>query len=106
VNKLAALKAMIEFSYSNDNLFEKIMLDHGLTTSDTYAATDRQDVDMCLADVYLHLATHPDYNEGGQSVKFPKKELLAARQRLYAKYGARPPEFASRPKTISGERFM
>ena len=102
---LEALKATIEFSYTNDNLFTKVLADNGLAGTETYSTDYERLVDLACADVYLYLASHPDYKEGGQSVTYSKKALLNARKLLYRKYGIDPPELTNKPATINGERI-
>lgn len=103
---LQVLKGSLEFQLENDILYEKVCLDHGVTTSDTYTGTDAQqeDVDMCKADLYLELAAAPDLRDGGSSVTWSSKRLLAARKALYAKWGGTPPE-VSNLDVIDGERI-
>jgi hypothetical protein len=103
MTKLEALKATIEFEYTNDNLFTKVLTDRGITGSATYTASDAQDIDLCLADIYLYLAQHPDYTEGKQSEKWSGIDLIQARNDLFAKYGLRPPEQSAK-KVINGTR--
>jgi len=91
VTILQAFKSAIEFEYNNDNLFTKILLDNALDGSGTYAATDEQSVDMCLADLYQYLTVHPDFKEGGTSQTWSKKALRTSRDELYRKWGLTPP---------------
>jgi len=104
MTNLQAFKSMIEFSYTNDNLFTKIMLDRGITGSGTYAATDAESLDYALADLYLYLAQHPDITEGKLSIKWNSAALLDARRDLFAKYGTRPPEDLN-GKVLDGTRI-
>jgi len=105
MNTLEALKATIEFQYTNDNLFTKVLTDRDMTGAETYTKTDYQKkVDLACADLYLYLASHPDLKEGGLSLTWSKKQLLAARRKLFNKYGIEPPEISSRPGSINGTR--
>ena len=92
MTNLEAFKSLIEFSYTNDNLFTKLLLDRAITGSTTYAATAAQDIDLALADLYLYLAQHPDITEGKLSIKWNYDALIQARRDLFAKWATRPPE--------------
>jgi hypothetical protein len=104
MTNLEALKSMIEFSYTNDNLFTKLLLDRGITGSATYAATDAENLDLTLADLYLYLAQHPDLSEGKLSIKWNPDALMAARRDLFHKYGTKPPEDTNF-KALDGTRI-
>ena len=91
---LEAFKSMIEFEYTNDNLFTKILTDQALTASDTYVLADEEDLDMCLAELCLVLSSQPDFREGGSSQTWSSKSLLKLRQTLYNKWGSEPPELS------------
>jgi len=102
---LEALKATIEFQYTNDDLFTKVLTDRDMTGSETYTKADYQKkIDLACADLYLYLASHPDLKEGGLSLSWSKQQLLTARRKLFAKYGLNPPEISSRPGNIDGTR--
>jgi len=105
MTNLEALKSMIEFGYSNDNLFTKILTDNDVTSSDTYTSDDQKSLDMCLADLYLYLAQHPDLREGGLGLKWTPEALLRARRLLFAKHGLQAPEMSSRPATVDGTQI-
>ena len=102
---LEAFKSGIEFAYSNDNLFTRILTDRGLTGSTAYTASYAQDVDLAIADLYGYLVVHPDYSEGKQSQTWDRGKLLYARRMLYAKHGQIPPEIANKTSSISGARL-
>lgn len=87
---LQALQAGVE--YSNSNLFEKVLTDHGLSGSTTYTSAYEEAVDLCLADIYMHLAVHPELREGSWATSMNSEELLKARRLLYQKHGLVPPE--------------
>lgn len=101
-----ALQSSIE--YRNDNLFAKVLTDHGLNGATTYSAEHRQSVDLALADIYLYLATHPEEREGAWSVKWDTARLLAARRNIYNFYGLTPPEVTNATtgvQSIDGARI-
>ena len=94
MTNLEALQAATEFS--DDNLFTKIMTDRAVTPSGTYTVADAQAIDLCLADVYLYLVTHPNISEYGLSEQWSPQSLLEARKRLYDKWGLALPESTNR----------
>lgn len=99
MTNLEALQSLTE--YSNVNLFTKILLDRGVTGSGTYVAANAQDIDMCYADVLLYLAQHPDIKDGSTSIKYTPGACIAARARLYTKWGLALP--GNEGPSMSGE---
>jgi len=101
---LEALKGLIEFEYSNNDLFNLKLMDQGLRSNATFRTYTviQRGVDLALADVYLHLAVHPKASEGDRSISFDGKELRAARRRLFNKWGMEPPESPTRTLSIDG----
>jgi len=85
VTNKEALQSLTE--YENDNLLEKLLLDRGVTTGGTYAPSNAQVIDLCAADLYFTLATHPELKEGSFSVKYSGAELIAMAKRILQKYG-------------------
>ena len=83
---LEAFKSQIEFGYTNDNLFEKILIDRDLTSGTTYAKTYRQSIDMCIIDVAQILMSHPDVKDGSQSLSFDKAALKSQVLTLASRY--------------------
>lgn len=86
MTKLAALKANIEFGYHNDDLFNKVLIDRGITSTATYTINDRDDIDMCTIDVITYLLSHPDVKDGRSEIKFDKPSLRATILRLGSRY--------------------
>jgi len=84
MTNLEALQSLVD--YSNSNLFSKVLTDHGITGSATYTSANQESIDLALADVYLYMASLPEYKEGSQSEKYDAKTLLALRKRLLQKY--------------------
>ena len=101
MTNLDALKALIEFSYYNENLFIKVLLDNGVVANDQYAPASEQGIDITLADICLYLATHPTIKEGNFSKEYSKAALLEIRANLYEKWGLEAPEIT----TSSTNRF-
>lgn len=85
MTNLAALQSLIE--YSNSNLFEKVLTDRGVVGSTTYTASNQEDIDLCLADIYMYLATHPEFKEGSMMTKYSSGTLTAMARRIYQQYG-------------------
>lgn len=81
---LDALKSMVD--YTNDNLFAKVITDNGLNAGTTYTVAYKQDVDLALADVYLHMAALPEFKQGSYSVKYNSTQLLGLRRDILRKY--------------------
>ena len=92
MTNLEALKSLTEYSSDTDNLFEKSLLDRGITGGDTYVAANEQEIDLTMADIYLYLAGHPEMTEGRWSVKYPVEKLRNLRRDLYNKWGIALPE--------------
>jgi len=82
--------------YENDNLLEKLLLDRGVATGDTYSAANAKDIDLCAADLYFTLATHPDLREGSFTIKYSGAQLIAMGKRILQKYDMDKP-------TVNGE---
>ena len=95
MTNLEALQSLIE--YKVPNLLEKVMIDHSLSTTETYTVDNQKDLDLCLRDVCLYLISHPDYSEGGLSLKFNPGKLNATAKRIELKYNL--------SHTLSGEKI-
>ena len=83
-----ALQALLE--YENDNLLTKVLLDRDVTAADTYTGTDvqKKSIDLCAADVYMMLSTHPEIREGSRFTKFDAMSLRAMADILYNKHSS------------------
>lgn len=105
MTKLQALRGSLEFQLENDYLYDKVLLDNGVTGSATYSGTEseQEEIDMCKADIYLELAAAPNMKDGSSSITWDSKRLMTARRNLYRKWGSNPPE--SLAKVIDGERI-
>jgi hypothetical protein len=84
MTNLEALQSLIE--YSNDTLFEKIMLDRRVVGTAQYQPENQKNIDLCFADVCLYLITHPDFREGGLSIKYTISQLMTMRNMILKKY--------------------
>lgn len=83
MTNLEALQAIIP-EYTNDNLFEKVMTDRGVTSSATYSS--QKDIDMCGSDVCLYLLSLPEFKDGGLIIKYNKSDLIGLRNMLLKKH--------------------
>jgi len=89
-----ALQSQTE--YENDNLLEKLLLDRGLDAEGTYSAANAKDIDLCAADLYFTLSTHPELREGAFTIKYSGAQLIAMAKRILQKYDMNEP-------TVNGE---
>ena len=83
---LEAFKAGCEFGYTNDDLYNKILIDRGLTSGTTYAKGNRASIDHCLIDLYTYLKTHPEIQDGKTQIKFDTAALSDAIYSLSRRY--------------------
>ena len=90
MTNLEALQSLTE--YENEKLFAKVLLDHNIEGSEEYTSDNEQALDICLADIYMYLASHPDFRDGNSSVTWSHKELLSMRRALYDRHGLDLPE--------------
>ena len=67
MTKLEALRSLIQYEWTDLDLFNKILTDHGVTSGATYAAGDREEIDLCHVDLLIHLADHPEVKDGQNS---------------------------------------
>lgn len=96
-----AIKSKAEYIPANtdiDSMINVIATDRGVDTTATYTQGLAEDTDLCVADIYFHLAQHPKISEGKLGLSVDPKSLRAARASLFYKHGKKPPEFANRPK--------
>lgn len=97
MNNKEALQSQTE--YDNDNLLEKLLLDRGIATGGTYVAANAKDIDLCSADLYFTLATHPAFKEGSYMIKYSGAQLIAMAKRILRKYDMDDP-------IVSGEAII
>ena len=83
---LQAFKAACEFGYTNDDLYNKILTDRGLTSGTTYTKDYRSNIDFCFIDLYSYLKTHPRIQDGGRTIEFDLAALSAAIYTLASRY--------------------
>ena len=83
---LEALKASIEFGYQNDDLFNKVLTDKGLTSVTVYTTAYKAQIDGCLLQIYNVLLTHPEIQDGKTRIKFDVPSLKAAAMRIAQAY--------------------
>ena len=79
------------------------MIDAALIGESTYAASDAQAVDMCMAGLLLTLITSADVTEDDVSIKLPSRDvLMKVRTSLIEKWA--PVVVATKP-TVKQVRF-
>jgi len=81
-----ALESLNEYD-ADSQLIEKILIDRGVTASATYSAAQRENIDLCYADLLVALANHPDIQEGSQSIAFDRRAMLRTASSIYHQYG-------------------
>ena len=97
MNNKQALQSQTE--YENEKLLEKLLLDRGVATAGTYVAANAKDIDLCAAELYFTLATHPAFKEGSSTIKYSGALLIAMAKRILRKYDMDEP-------TVSGEAII
>ena len=83
---LEALEASVEFGYTNNTLFNKALIDRGLTSSSYYEKGFRDEIDLCLIDIYTCLFMHPKVKQGEQVIGFDITAITKAIHRLSNKH--------------------
>lgn len=82
-----ALQSVISYEVENE-LLEKQLLDCGIVSSDTYTASNHNEIELCSAYIYRILATSPDFRQGSLAISNTKsKEFLNLANFIFAKYG-------------------
>jgi hypothetical protein len=71
----------------SDNFIEKILTDRSLTGSASYTSSDKENVGLCAADLYVMVANAPDFSEGRLSVTMQRGEMIRSAKRLYRNNG-------------------
>ena len=100
---LEAIKGKINYPLS-DNTFEILLIDRGLTSTDTY--TSCQAFDLAYADAIVTLITSPNITEGSYSVSLTdKKTFINIADGIYKKYSVANPLSSLKPKGTFVQRF-
>lgn len=81
-----ALVATLQTSVP-DNSLEKALADRSITSSGTYGSTQTAGVEQAAMDLLWGIVTQPDVSEGGYSVRYDRKSILARLTFLANKYG-------------------
>lgn len=81
-----ALQGMITVEV-DDFLIEKALTDAELSGNKEYSADDRENVELCYAELLLFLATSSDISEGSLSIKYKPSQLLAMREKILVRWG-------------------
>ena len=69
-----------------DNLVDKVIIDRGLTASETYTSSYTGEVEIATAFIYKHLALHPNFKEGGLSISINPDKYLKIANDIFRKY--------------------
>ena len=69
-----------------DTLIESAFITRGYEMTDDYTSTNLQELELISADLYLELATAPDFREGEMSVSFKRDILMRRASNIYFKY--------------------
>lgn len=87
MTKLEALQSMTKGIEVPDNLYTKVLLDRAETGGNTYAATDKVIIELCLADIYMAVANNVDFGEGSLNMKYDRAQLIRMAKEIYRKNG-------------------
>ena len=88
ITNTEAFASLNTLQYSNADLVTKIFADRTVIGSSVYSGSvaDRENLDLCLADLYIYVAVHPDYGEGTLKLKYNTKQLINRAKEIYTKY--------------------
>lgn len=81
-----ALVATLQTSVP-DNSLEKALADRGIASAGTYGSTQTAGVEQSAMDLLWGILSTPDVSEGGYSVRYDRKSILARLTFLANKYG-------------------
>jgi len=87
-----------EVHIDNEALIDKILIDRALDASATYTAADHDAVEIASAFFYKYQALHPDFKEGGLSIKVNAKQLLKTANAIFIKYNMNDEVVRIKPK--------
>lgn len=82
-----ALIATLQISGMPDNSLEKALADRGINSAGTYGSTQTAGLDQTTMDLLWGLLNQPDVSEGGYSIRYDSKSVLARLTFLANKYG-------------------
>ena len=68
-----------------ENLYTKVLLDRAVSDIGTYAAIDKTDIELCLADIYMAVANNVDFGEGSLNMKYDRAQLIRMANKIYRK---------------------
>lgn len=64
-----------------------MFLNRGIEISDDYNVGRKKDLELVSADLYLELATMPEFREGELTIKHERDILMRRARNIYVKYG-------------------
>lgn len=84
-----ALKSNPTFYDVPNGLVELAFVNRGVESTDDYTATtdQKKSLELVSADLYVEMATHPDFREGDLSLKYNRDILMKRARNIYARYG-------------------
>jgi hypothetical protein len=84
---LEAIQSTVSGYPLSANTFNRVLIDRGLSGSDTYSGTSRA-FNLAKADIYMVLATAANVSEGGFSVSInDRKTFQSMANSIYTQYG-------------------
>lgn len=84
MTRLEALQSIVQSS--NTNLLAKVMLDLDIDSTITYTAADADNNELAMGWVFYYVSLMPDITEGGLSIKWDRRALMAEVSRIFRKY--------------------
>jgi len=81
-----AIKANPAFINVPSLIIEKAFISRGVEQTDDYTVDGLKELELVSADLYLELATSPEYREGDLSVTANREILMRRARNIYLKY--------------------
>lgn len=81
-----ALKSNPIFKYVPDDMIEVACVGRDIEMTDDYGTDRVKDLELISADLYIVIATTPEFTEGDVSVKYDKEILKTRASNIYLKY--------------------
>ena len=81
-----ALKANPVFKFVPDDIIEVAAVGRSVEITDDYDSSKTKDLELISADLYLTIATTPEFSEGDLSVKYDAELLKTRAANIYLKH--------------------
>lgn len=81
-----AIKANATFVNVPDNAIQLAFIKRDIEITDDFTNDKLEELELVSADLYLELATNPEWKEGDLSVKYDTKILMRRASNIYRKY--------------------